>query len=198
MGHKNYLLDIWNSLLTALWRGAMRLTHLRFSIQRWHHQPLANWLSSLQIPLTGDIADSVRDRFETVLSKNPGYRDIWAISSAQIDSSTTLPPHLIQLSPQQIATYKYAPITTVDVERQFSKYKHLLSPRRMRFTREHLFQFLSIQCNSSILAPPPTAHRHHLRPTRAGSMRIRLRCLAIHLILLISEYWIENIICNFE
>ncbi|KAL4132751.1 hypothetical protein QTP88_009852 [Uroleucon formosanum] len=44
--------------------------------------------------------------------------------------------------------YKFAPITSVDVERSFSKYKHILSDRRRRFLFENLKKVLIVQCNS--------------------------------------------------
>lgn len=50
----------------------------------------------------------------------------------------------------ELAAYKYAPITTVDVERSFSKYKLLLSDRRHSFSPEHLKYHLVASCNANL------------------------------------------------
>jgi hypothetical protein len=45
-----------------------------------------------------------------------------------------------------IGKLKYAPITTVDVERSFSAYKNILSDRRHNFTMANIEQHLIISC----------------------------------------------------
>lgn len=44
--------------------------------------------------------------------------------------------------------FKYAPTTSVDVERSFSSYKTLLSDNRRAFTFENLKHLIIIQCNN--------------------------------------------------
>ncbi|KAL4126775.1 hypothetical protein QTP88_010984 [Uroleucon formosanum] len=44
--------------------------------------------------------------------------------------------------------YKFAPVTSVDVERSFLRYKNLLANNRRSFTFENIRKILVIQCNS--------------------------------------------------
>jgi len=44
--------------------------------------------------------------------------------------------------------FKYAPVTSVDVERSFSSYKNILSDRRRSFLFENLKNLLIAQCNN--------------------------------------------------
>ncbi|XP_022173387.1 uncharacterized protein LOC111035879 isoform X2 [Myzus persicae] len=46
--------------------------------------------------------------------------------------------------------FKYAPITSVNVERSFSAYKTLLTNNRRSFKVENIKKHLIIQCNASI------------------------------------------------
>lgn len=46
-----------------------------------------------------------------------------------------------------IVYFKYAPITSVDVERSFSAFKTILSNNRRAFEFENLRKHLIIQCN---------------------------------------------------
>ncbi|KAF0717638.1 Uncharacterized protein FWK35_00033596 [Aphis craccivora] len=41
---------------------------------------------------------------------------------------------------------KFSPITSEDVERSFSLYKHILSDRRTHMTPEHMEQYIGAQC----------------------------------------------------
>ena len=45
--------------------------------------------------------------------------------------------HSINMSPQQIISFKFAPITSTKVERTFSSYKNILSDRRHNLTQEN-------------------------------------------------------------
>ena len=52
-----------------------------------------------------------------------------------------------KLSPADIASFKHAPLTFVEVERTFSKLKHLLSDRRLSFTAENMKKMIIASCN---------------------------------------------------
>ncbi|CAI6375765.1 unnamed protein product [Macrosiphum euphorbiae] len=49
-------------------------------------------------------------------------------------------------SPDMTSNMKFSPITSVDVERSFSLYKHILSDRRTHMTPEHMEQYIVINC----------------------------------------------------
>jgi hypothetical protein len=53
----------------------------------------------------------------------------------------------IDYSIDEISCFKYAPITSCDVERSFSKYESVLSDRREGFTVENLKYVLILNCN---------------------------------------------------
>lgn len=52
----------------------------------------------------------------------------------------------LKMNPDVVAKFKYAPITSVDVDRSFSDYKNILSDRRQNFTKKHLNQHSVIAC----------------------------------------------------
>lgn len=49
-------------------------------------------------------------------------------------------------TPTMAADMKYAQITSVDVERSFSKYKLLLTKKRTNMSPEHMEQYIVIHC----------------------------------------------------
>jgi hypothetical protein len=80
--------------------------------------------------------------FYEVLQKNPDLETIKkigrVISGEIVDD--------LQMSPNLIPLYKFAPLTSCDVERSFSVYKAILSDNRTNFTPEHLEQYLICNC----------------------------------------------------
>ena len=48
----------------------------------------------------------------------------------------------------EIKAFKYAPLTSVDVERSFSMYKNVLKSNRQSFTFENLRKIFVIHCNA--------------------------------------------------
>ena len=53
----------------------------------------------------------------------------------------------INLTPAQVISFKYAPLTLTEVDRSFSVYKHFLTDRRYNFKFENIKIFTVIQCN---------------------------------------------------
>ncbi len=45
-----------------------------------------------------------------------------------------------EMDPASIAALKFCPMTSVDVERSFSQFKHVFSDRRQSFIQENLAQ----------------------------------------------------------
>ena len=93
----------------------------------------------------GPIGARIREKCEYVLSRNSGYNKLRAIAAILRDGSSS--SNEIDLDPSEIAMYKYAPITSVDVERTFSSLKYILSDRRQNFTFENLKMHVVIYCN---------------------------------------------------
>ncbi|KAF0767657.1 Dimer Tnp hAT domain-containing protein [Aphis craccivora] len=81
----------------------------------------------------GEIAKLILDKFNKVISKNKRWENIEKINQILIGETTSdddLSSNNLNLD--NYVSMKYAPITSVDVERSFSMYKNILSPNRNR------------------------------------------------------------------
>ncbi|KAE9522646.1 hypothetical protein AGLY_016951 [Aphis glycines] len=94
------------------------------------------------------IGKIIYQKLSTTLNKNKGFKIISNISDILNGQGTTneIPD---DLTANDLAFFKYSPITSVDVERSFSIYKNLLADNRRSFLFENLKQALVVQCNSS-------------------------------------------------
>lgn len=63
--------------------------------------------------------------------KNLDFIDIETINGLMIDRN---PSKTLKLSPSDIMHFKYAPVTSVNMERWFSLYKKMLRPNRQHLT----------------------------------------------------------------
>lgn len=90
----------------------------------------------------------IYQKLTTTLNKNKGFKIISDISDILNGQGATneIPD---DLTANDLAFFKYSPITSVDVERSFSIYKNLLADNRRSFLFENLKQALVVQCNSS-------------------------------------------------
>jgi len=81
-----------------------------------------------------------------VIEKHEGYKTLkcyYEVMSGKANVNLDIMPTLLNC-------FKYAPITSVDVERSFSLYKHILSNRRFNFNENHLEMYLIISFNSKM------------------------------------------------
>lgn len=86
---------------------------------------------------------------ENVLKKNVGLamlKKIKNILNGELIDMKDLPEDLVI---NDLTYFKYAPITSVNVERSFSAYKTLLTNNRRSFKVENIKKHLIIQCNAS-------------------------------------------------
>jgi hypothetical protein len=97
----------------------------------------------------GIAAEKVLNKFNNVLTKNSGFNKIKAISDVINGSKNSVLD--LQLTPEEIASLKFASISSCDVERSFSRYKIILSDKRMSFTKTKLKYYLIVNCNVSVL-----------------------------------------------
>ena len=97
----------------------------------------------------GPTGKTILNKFNNVISKNDGYRKLVAVSkilsNIQSDVDTDCD---LNLTGEQISALKYAPITSVDVERSFSSYKEILTDRRQKFTVENIEKHAIIKWHS--------------------------------------------------
>ena len=89
----------------------------------------------------GPIGTRIRRKCDAVIKRNPDYLRVKAIANVLSGHSTT---PVIGFEPSALATFKFAPITSVDVERSFSCLKNILTDRRQAFTVENLKMVLVI------------------------------------------------------
>jgi hypothetical protein len=82
------------------------------------------------------------------MAKNKGFEFIQQISNILIDETTLIDGLPEKLSIQDLIYFKYAPITSVDVERRFSVYKNLLFSNRRFFEFENLKKSFIVQYNN--------------------------------------------------
>lgn len=96
--------------------------------------------------VTGKIGTVVLKKFRNVIDKNSGYSVLQNVAKILEGEVVTN----FDLSPQIIVNLKNAPITSVDVERSFSVYKHMYTDKRHKFLPENFEKYLIVKCFRSI------------------------------------------------
>ncbi|KAL4112044.1 hypothetical protein QTP88_015892 [Uroleucon formosanum] len=84
----------------------------------------------------GPLGVAVKEKMHSVLHKNPGLDCLKLIRDAHCEMNGVIFP--AELTALDIANMKFAPITSVEVERSFSRYKSVLRPNRRSFNFENL------------------------------------------------------------
>lgn len=97
--------------------------------------------------LFGDIGAKVAQKVAYVLEKNAGYTTLMKLNAIISGSKEKVEDY--DFTPHKISSFKFAPITSCDVERTFSVYKRILTDRRTNVTMEHLKMHLVIHCFST-------------------------------------------------
>ncbi|KAF0715867.1 DUF659 domain-containing protein, partial [Aphis craccivora] len=84
------------------------------------------------------VGQEIIKKLKSVLDKNTGFKTVTTISKMLNGEKILNQNFPDDLNNSDIAHFKFAPITSVDVERSFSKYKNLLSDNRRSFTIENI------------------------------------------------------------
>lgn len=88
------------------------------------------------------------NKYITVLNKNNGLTLVSKISHILEGNALQENDDFInRLSPDELSSFKFAPLTSCDVERSFSAYKRILEDTRRRFLFDNLRKSLIIHCN---------------------------------------------------
>ncbi|KAH6946592.1 hypothetical protein HPB50_014148 [Hyalomma asiaticum] len=95
----------------------------------------------------GPVADRVTAKLKAVLDKNPGFYVLKQVSNVLSGTNSKIPG---EIRGSKVPDYKYAPLTSVDVERSFSAYKQILTERRHNFKPEKLEMVLVCHCFHSL------------------------------------------------
>jgi hypothetical protein len=85
---------------------------------------------------------NVKNKFCSIIEKNVGFQKLNEISEVINGNFSTE----LDLEPHFISKFKFAPITSCDVERVFSTYKYILSDRRQSLTVDNIEKYLVIYC----------------------------------------------------
>ncbi|XP_050061427.1 uncharacterized protein LOC126551598 [Aphis gossypii] len=94
----------------------------------------------------GKIGEIINTKIKNILQKNSGFAQIKAIKNILTGCSSEVSLD-VELTPSDIAKMQYCPITSVEVERSFSRYKAILRPNRRSFEFENLKMHVIINCN---------------------------------------------------
>lgn len=86
-------------------------------------------------------------KMEQILIRNKGYESLLDIYKSLYEGRMTLGEYAKNLSPKDILLFKFAPVSTADVERTFSAYSATLTEKRRSFSFDNLKQHLIMYCN---------------------------------------------------
>jgi hypothetical protein len=92
----------------------------------------------------------LRRKTESVFRKNEGLRVLEAVDRV-LRSEATAIDDFAPFTPADVACLKYAPLTSVDVERTFSMLRALLRENRESFKLDALRMHVVIHCNAHVL-----------------------------------------------
>jgi hypothetical protein len=95
------------------------------------------------------VAENVKNKFKKVLERNCGFSVICKINGILCENGATLCEEDPALDSKDVTLFKYAPLTSRDVQRSFSTYKKILRDNRRSFSFENLKMHLVIHCNSA-------------------------------------------------
>ncbi|CAI6362312.1 unnamed protein product [Macrosiphum euphorbiae] len=95
---------------------------------------------SVSIDLRGQVIQHINT------SKHRGNKDRKLIFQQNFISTSFASTNKIEYTPKEIMCMKYAPVTSVDVERSFSRYKAMLRPNRRHFTFENFKLYVVSNC----------------------------------------------------
>ncbi|KAL4085189.1 hypothetical protein QTP88_027048 [Uroleucon formosanum] len=99
---------------------------------------LISELSNIQ----GDKGSIIKNKIFQLYQKNKGFQVLKQIGLIISGNNEIQIPE--NFNPCFVANMKYAPLTSVDVERSFSLYKHILSDRRINMTPEHMKEYIIV------------------------------------------------------
>lgn len=87
----------------------------------------------------GKVASLIKNKITQVVNKNPGFHTLDTLSKIYLGHDVLMPENLTM---EQANDFKYAPVTSCDVERSFSLYKNVLTDRRHNLTLSNLEMIL--------------------------------------------------------
>lgn len=93
----------------------------------------------------GATGKKIQEKVEAVLSRNCGWEEVKSIAANLSGEGATLKE---DWEAADVLSMKFAPTTSADVERSFSKLKYILSDRRLGFCMDSIVAHLKLYYNS--------------------------------------------------
>lgn len=87
------------------------------------------------------------EKMKRLHERNVGYQTLKEIRNILYECKSSENEYIQKLTANEISMFKYAPTTSMDVERVFSAYKMIFTDRRRRFTFENLKKHVILNCN---------------------------------------------------
>ena len=97
----------------------------------------------------GKVAENVKKQFKKVLERSYGFSVICKIIDILGGNGATQGEEDPALDSNDVTLFKYAPLTSCDVDRSFSQYKKILSDNCRSFLFENSKMHLVICCNAA-------------------------------------------------
>lgn len=99
----------------------------------------------IQHKIKGKIGNCISKKLSDTLAKNEGFQilsNVAKVLTGDVIEDLTIAPNII-------SALSNAPITSVDVERSFSAYRHILSDRRQSFLSDNIEKHLVVSLYAS-------------------------------------------------
>jgi hypothetical protein len=94
----------------------------------------------------GEIGVLNNSKLKNVLEKNTGFNTVMPIRHILLNKTPNNNYSEIEYTPKEIMCMKYEPVTSVDVERSFSRYKAMLRPNHRHFTFDNFKLYFVSNC----------------------------------------------------
>jgi hypothetical protein len=95
--------------------------------------------------ISGEFGDRVQRKLQIVFNKNPDLNMLYQISSQKFNDVAN------EQYQKFIPYFDHPPLSSCDVERSFSIFKDILTPKRNRLTEENLEKLVVISVNKNVL-----------------------------------------------
>ncbi|KRY40835.1 CGG triplet repeat-binding protein 1 [Trichinella spiralis] len=96
--------------------------------------------------IPGIVGEDIKSKCDKVISANKDLKEIKSIAEVLKGNSNA---QVIGMNIESAVCFKYAPVTSAEVERSFSQLKYILSDRRHSLTPDNLKKMLVIMCNQT-------------------------------------------------
>lgn len=90
------------------------------------------------------------DKFNQIIGKNTGLKSLMKIKNNIYSNKREADEYVDKLSPSEMLSFKFAPVTSTDVERVFSIYSTVLCNNRRSFIFDNLKKHMIILCNKNL------------------------------------------------